>query len=182
MRACVSWAAATCAPRSRRGFSLIELVTVVVILGTLSAVTIAALSPTISARQQATARTMAALLNRQRAQAMLTGVGTWASFNTSTNTYSFFVDSTSIAGRANALAQTDPDRGGSWAISLNSGESAGVAISSVSIGGGGTDLGYDWRGRPVNSGGTLLTSNAVITLSGPTTVTIHAGTGLATTP
>ena len=167
---------------SRHAFSLVELAVVVAILGVLSAATFAALAPSTLVRQRAAAKSMATMLNRQRAQAMLTGVGTWVTFNTSTNSYAFSVDSTAIAGRANASAQTDPDRGGAWTISLGSAESAGVALTSISIGGGGLDLGYDWMGRPINSGGTLLTTDTIITLSGPTTVTVRAGTGLASTP
>lgn len=169
-------------PSTYRGFSLIELSAVVVILGALSAVTIASMSPAEHTRQQAAARTMVTMLNRQRALALLTGVGRWTTFNTSANTYSFAVDSVSMAGRANAVSEVDPDLGGPWSISLNAGGSAGVLLTSLSINGGGTDLGYDWRGRPVNSGGTPLTTDAVITLTGPTTVTIRAGTGLASTP
>lgn len=161
---------------------MIELVTVVAILGVLSAVCVASLTPTQDARQSAAARHLASHLNRLREHALTTGVGTWASFNVPGGTCSFLSESTTTPGRANAVAQSDPDRGGAWVMALGSGDWSGVSIVSVSVGGGATDIGFDWMGRPVNAAGTLLTSNAVVTLTGSKTVTVRAGSGLATTP
>lgn len=165
-----------------RAFTLIELLAVVAILGMLSAVTMVSLCPTIGVRRQAAARWLASKLNGQRSQAITSGIGTWVSFDSSTNTCSFLMDSVASPGWGNASSQTDPDRGGPLRAVLGTGEWSGVSISSVSVAGGGTVLGFDWQGRPINSAGTLLTSSSIITLSGPTTVTIRAGTGLATAP
>lgn len=165
-----------------RGFTLVELVSVVVILGVLSVTATLALSKSTQARQSGAARQLARDLNFARARALATGAPTWVSFSYTGNSYSVLAENPASPGRAGAIALTDPSTGGSFVVRFNTAERQGVSLVTVSIPGGGTDLGFDWLGRPQNGAGTLLASNAVVTLTGPVTATVTAGTGLATSP
>ncbi len=167
---------------ARLGFTLIEAITIVVILGVLSVVAVASLSPTQSARRSSAARVLTSRLNEQRLEAMATGLGRWVVMNASESRCEFYVDSVSNPGWANAAPQSDPDRGGAWTLSLGTGEWNGVAIDSVTIAGGGSTFGFDWMGRPVGLSGAVLASDVVVTLSGGGTVTVRRSTGLVSTP
>jgi Tfp pilus assembly protein FimT len=168
--------------QARRGFTLIEATTIVVILGVLSVAGVASLSPTQSTRRLSAARALTSRLNAQRLEAMATGVGRWVVVSASESRCEFYVDSVNNPGWANAAPQSDPDRGGAWTLSFGSGEWNDVAIESVSVAGGGSTFGFDWMGRPVGPSGAVLASDVVVTFSGGATVTVRRSTGLASSP
>lgn len=164
----------------RCGFSLIELVVVIVLVAIMAAAAVPAIGSMTAAKPGAAARHLARDLTFARQQAIARGVTTWVVFSTTDDRYSLLVESTTSPGRAGATPLTDPATGRSFVQSFVDGEYSQVDLLSVSIGGaGGTDLGFDWLGRPVNTSGTMLTATSTITLSGGYSVTVEPQTGLA---
>lgn len=163
---------------SRRGFSLIELVVVMVMTAILAAVAIPATASLATSRRAVAARQMSRDLNFARQRALATGRTMWVVFSTSADTYTMLEEPVGLAGRTNATALIDPSTGRVFAEALNTGEYAGVDLSAVSFGGG-SEVGFDWRGRPKRNDTTFLTSTATITITGAT-ITIQPETGLAT--
>lgn len=166
----------------RRGFTLIELIVVITLMAVISATAIASMSNLANSRQRATARQLARDLNYARERAIATGVRSWVSFNTGAGSYRIRAENTASPGLASALNITDPATGGAFVVMLNSAASSGVTLTSVSVPGGGSDIGFDWMGRPQDSSGVQLTSNATITLTGGGTVTVASNVGIATVP
>jgi prepilin-type N-terminal cleavage/methylation domain-containing protein len=166
----------------RCGFTLIELLAVISIVGIMSVTAIVAISGTDASRARAAARAVARDLTFARDRALATGRDTWVSFTVATSSYSVLVENPATPGRVGAVAIVDPATGASFVVRLGQRESAGVAIASVTVPGGGNDIGFDWLGRPENAAGTRLTSNATVALSNGVSVTVSAGAGLATSP
>lgn len=168
---------------SRRcGFTLIELMAVVVVLGVLSVTAAVSMSGTDAARARAAAACVARDLSFARERALATGTTTWIVFSVATNSYSVLAEDAAAPGRAGALSITDPATGQAFVSRLSDPAFAGVSLSAVSIPGGGNDLGFDWMGRPINAAGTRVTTNATITLSPAQTVTVTAGAGVVGVP
>lgn len=162
---------------ARRGFTLVELVAVIVVLGVLSVTAMINFSTTGAVREIAAARQLARDLSFARERAMATGTRSWVQISTATNTVRVFVDNPLLPGRSNALPLTDPATGQAFRTVFGSDWLAGVSLTSVNIPGGGSEFGFDWLGRPVDTSNNLLTSGATLTVSGGRTVTIAASTG-----
>lgn len=163
------------------GFSLVELIVVIVLVAIMAAAAVPAIGSMSAAKPAAAARLLARDLTFARQQALARGVPMWAVFSTTDDRYSLLVESVSTPGRAGATALTDPATGREFVQSFAGGEFSQVDLVSVSIGGAsGTDLGFDWLGRPLNASGDLLTAASTITLGGGHSVTVEPQTGLAT--
>lgn len=172
-----------CRTASRRcGFTLIEMIAVVVVLGVLSVTAAVSMSGTDAARANAAARFVARDLSFARERALATGATTWVVFNVGGNSYSVLAEDPAAPGRAGALTITDPATGQAFVSRLSDAAFAGVSLSAVSIPGGGNDLGFDWMGRPINAAGSRATTNVTITLSASQTVTVTAGAGVVGVP
>ena len=165
---------------SRRGFTLIELVVVLVLAAILAGVAVPSMAGLAGTRAKAAARLISHDLGYARERALATGITVWVSFNASTETYTMLEESLSTPGRVSATAMTDPATGRAFSQSFAGGELAGVDIASVAIGGGtANEVGFDWLGRPKDQAQVLLTSTGTITLSSGNSVTVQADTGLA---
>lgn len=156
---------------------MMELVVVVVITGIMAAVAVPAMSTTPTMRARVACRELARDLAYARERAVSTGVGHWVVFDAALNTYDLLVENPSSPGRAGAAAFTEPSTGNAFHRALSTGDYAGVDLLSASIGSG-SEVGFDWMGRPVDTTGSPLTAQAVATLSGGQSVTIEPGTGL----
>ncbi|MBY0111900.1 MAG: prepilin-type N-terminal cleavage/methylation domain-containing protein [Phycisphaerales bacterium] len=167
---------------TRCGFTLIELMAVVVILGVLSVTAAVSMNGNWAARSRAAADLIARDVSFARERALATGTTNWVVFSVGSNSYSVLAENPAAPGRAGALTITDPATGQAFVSRLSDPAFAGVSVSAVSIPGGGTDLGFDWMGRPINAAGTRLTTDATITLSPPQTVTVTGGAGVVGVP
>lgn len=166
----------------RRGFTLVELLAVSVILGVLSVTAVIAMSSTTSARERAAARHLARDLRFAREWAMSTGLQTWLSFSLSSHSWSVLVDSRFLPGRSSALALTDPATGNAMVTRINVDDYAGVRIMSVSVPGGGSEFGFDWLGRSENTAGAALSADVTVTVGSAPVVRVVAGTGAVEGP
>lgn len=162
------------APLRGRGFSLVELIAVIVILGTLSAVAIGSMSALAATRAQAAANQLARDLGFLRQHAMGTGKSCWANFTVASSRYWFLMD-TATPGYASAAPLADPATGNAFDVRFNQDPYAGVTISSAS----GTSFGFDHLGRPVDTTGSERASSVVVSLSSGRSVTVQPRTGLA---
>lgn len=157
-----------------RGFTLIELVAVIVVTAVVGLSAVASMSTTQATRQKLAVRQLARDLSYLRERALAGSTNAWVTFNTTADTYTLLADNPSSPGFSGAVAITDPATGQSFIGRWNTREFAAVdMVSSTS-----TSFGFDWMGRPVNTSGTQLTGVVTITASGSRTVTIQPQTGL----
>lgn len=168
----------TCTISSRarcngRGFSLIELMAVVVITAILAVSATMSMSGVATNRQAAAARQMARDFTWMRERAMSSGVPTWINISATTNTYSFLENVVATPGYSNAVAITDPATGRTFSQVLHTGDYAGADVLTVSV----TAFGFDTLGRPVDTSGVVMSSNVSITMSGSRSVTVTQQTG-----
>ena len=159
-----------------RGFSLVELIAVMVLIGIMGAVAVPAISRANESRAGLAAPLIARDVCYARDTACTSGLATWTVFNTGTSSYSMFQENRTSPGRAGRSAMIDTSTGKVHAQTISAEEFGGTTISAVSLGGG-TEIGFDWLGRPINSSEILLTSDGTITLSNGRIVTVIAAAG-----
>jgi Tfp pilus assembly protein PilE len=162
------------------GFTLSEMIAVLMVTATLAAVAIPSLASLGSTRSAGAAKLVMRDVAYTRERAMTTGVRCWVSFNTGASSYTVYTESVATPGRTNATVLTAPS-GLPFTQAFNSGEFPGVTIGSASFDGG-SWIGFDWRGSPLNVSETSLAAQGSVAISGGKTVTVEPGTGLAAAP
>jgi len=160
------------------GFTLVELIVVVVMLGALALVAVPSMASAQTSRSRGAAQQIGQDLNFARRRAQATGVASWVIFTPAQSMYSVLSESTVTPGRLNASTITDPASGQPMLIRLRESGFDGVTIQSTTL--MNNEVGFDRFGRPTLSTGALMTSNGVVTLSAGATVNISAQTGLIT--
>ncbi len=163
-----------------RAFTLIEVIVVMVIIAIMAVVALPTFSNINSSRAGVAARMIARDLTYARERAIATGTRTWVVFSAGTNSYSVLSENSASPGRVGATTLTDPNGSGkSFVQYLNTGDYAGVTITGATFGSG-SEVGFDWVGKPYNSSSTALTAAGTVTLSaGSYTITVQPTTGLA---
>jgi type II secretion system protein H len=162
---------------SNRGFSLVELIVVMVLISIAAAVATAAMGSVGTTRQKSAARQLARDLTFARAQAILAGRTVWVVFDPAAETYSLLMEAVDSGGRGSAVALIDPATGRPLRQALASLGHEGVTLNALSLEGG-SEVGFDWRGRPKLDDSSYLSSPGLITLSGAA-VSIQPNTGFA---
>jgi prepilin-type N-terminal cleavage/methylation domain-containing protein len=163
--------------RGRHGFTLVELIALMVITSIVAAVAVPALASMTAARRRVAARMVQRDIAFARERALATGTVHWVVFAAGADTYSVLAVDPADPGRAGATAIADPATGREMLVRLNSGEFAGVDLTGAAFGAG-SELGFDWLGRPLGAGAVLLATPGSVTMSGGYTVTVSTG-GLA---
>ncbi len=176
--------ATTRRPRMGGGFSLIELVAVMVIVGILAGAAVVTLSSTSDNRATMAAKQLVRDLTFARQRAVATGTPSWILFDPVPGAETWTVKAEDPVSPATgyldaASPLTDPATGQDFVQTLGVGSFAGVALSAADF-----DtfqiVGFDWMGQPWTYSGVMesaLVVDGTITISGGHTVTVEAGTG-----
>lgn len=148
-----------CAANRNRngGFTLIEFVVVIVILGVVSTYAIVKIPSPAEATLPSQARTLAS--NLRHAQNLAITWGERLVVSASGSSYSVACRTAATTAPCNASPVIDPVTGSSFRVSLQKGVSFGTPTTA--------SLDFDSLGRPVDSNGVLLTAepSASYTLS-----------------
>ncbi len=158
------------------GFTFIELIAVMVIVAILAASALPVINSLSETRRSAAAKQLLRGLTVARQHAQATGATTWLEIDLLGQRWSILVENPEAPGRASATPLIDPGTGRRYANSLGTGDFAGTAITSVNFDGG-SAVGFDWKGRPLNAAEQPLTAQGIVTLEGGHRVRVEAGTG-----
>ncbi len=158
------------------GFTLIEMIVVVVLVSVLAVIAIPRVTSFTDTRGAAAGRLIQRDMSFARERAVATGARSWVTFNTATGLCSVLVENPAAPGRAGAVVLTDPATGQAYSRRYGTGEFVGVALTGASFDAG-TEVGFDWLGRPYNATENLLGASGVVTITGNHRVTIEPGTG-----
>jgi len=169
--------------RSRRGgYTILELMLIVVILGIVASTAIPVMNQSIQARQAASRDEVFRLLEFARGRALASGMPVGVVVNTSTSSMRLVT----INSDGEVLDVVDPLDGRSKESDLTA-MFAGVSIYSMVNGDGGSGDGtiwFDFRAEPhtrdEESGAfdAVFSQNATITLSTDAQIVVHADSGL----
>ena len=164
------------------GFSLIELIAVMVIVGILAAVAAPVLSAATGARAAMAAKQLVRDLTFARQRAVATGTRSWVVLDTAADTWSVLAEDPSSPGRINAAVLTDPATSGPFVQSLGVNQFVGVQVVTAAFDGN-VEIGFDWLGRPLNQTEAALAAQGSVTLSGSHVITVEVESGfVAYTP
>ena len=172
----------TASPRPRvpaslqeRGFTLIEILTVVAIIGLASAIVIPQMSSTNGQRVASASRTLAADLLYAQERSIAFATRHYVVFNTTNNTYEIVADSGS---NTPGSVITHPVNGIPYIQALNTGSLTNVTFQSVSFDGN-TTIAFDQMGVPYSynaaTGLAPLSIGTVVFQAGTNTMTVTVG-------
>jgi len=162
--------------RGRKGFTIIETVMVLVIMGIMAVVTIIVISNAMRGMQLSNAADKL-VSDLRYAQTMANGIGKWYGISfeaTPSNIYTIYT----TTGTIDTVVDNPGKRGSNFIVNVNS--SFGVSISSVTIEAG-KKVEFNPLGTPyTDKTGTALSSEATVRFtlgSSSRTVRIAPGTG-----
>jgi len=156
----------------RSGFTLIEILAVVVILGIASAVILPEMSSRNDQRVASAARTLMADLLYAQSRSIAYQTRHYVQFNAATNSWQVMVDSGS--GSPGSVI-THPVNGTSYVETVGTGALTNVAITSVSFDGN-TTISFDQMGVPYSwsaaGGNVAMLSGSVVFTAGTNKMTV----------
>lgn len=164
--------------RARRGFTLIELIAVLLIVAIIAATAAPAMSGLGDTRAAMAAKHMLRDLAFARQRAVATGTPTWVVIDTAGQTWTILTEDPDNPGRSNATTLPDPATNGDYVIDLADDSFAGVSLTAASFDGA-QEIGFDWLGRPLNAAESSLAAQGSVTFTGNHRVTVEVTTGLA---
>jgi prepilin-type N-terminal cleavage/methylation domain-containing protein len=158
-------------------FSLIELIAVISIAGILAITATPVFSSITGVRRDVAARHLLRDLSFACQHGVATGSVTWVVFE-SPERWSVLVEDPANPGRAGAGALADVVTNLPMSVQVGRGEYSGVAIESVEFDAG-SEVGFDYLGRPLTGDGVFLVEQGAVTLTGGRAVFVEPVTGLA---
>lgn len=164
--------------RPARGFTLVELVAVLVLTGILAAVALPAITTTERTKRAAAARLVASDLRFARQYAVATGTRTWVSFQVATDQWTIASEDPDAPGRSGAQAIIDPATGRPMIQRLDT-LFKGEHLSNADFDGG-TEVGFDWLGRPLSQTEDALESTGSLVLASGFSIRVAVDSGLVT--
>ncbi|RMF61947.1 MAG: prepilin-type N-terminal cleavage/methylation domain-containing protein [Calditrichaeota bacterium] len=154
---------------NERGFSLIELIVAMVIIGILSYVVVAKFGQTPERVQFASiAQKIVGDVRYAREMAYSTHVGTRVYMDVQNNRYYLKWETGAYL--------TNPLGGGDFVVQLGQGNFYAVKLTGTSLTGGRLD--FDGSGKPLNSGAPFSGTLTLVTLNNTKRVVVTANTGL----
>jgi MSHA pilin protein MshC len=155
----------------RRGFTLIEILTVVVVIGIASAVILPQINSRDDQRAASAARELMADLLYAQNRSIAYQTRHYVQFNTATNSWQVMIDS----GGAPGAIITHPVNGTPYVISVGTGVMTKVSLNSVNFDGN-TTISFDPVGVPYSwsssGGNAVLASGSVVFKAGNYTMTV----------
>lgn len=158
------------------GFTLIELIGVLVILAVLVAAAVPAMQSLSSSRRALGASELLHDVSYARRRAVATGTTHWVTLDVAADQYAILIDDTANPGIAGARPLPDPSDGRPLVRVLNVGQFEGVQIISAAFDGA-SSVGFDWLGRPLETGGAPLVVSGSISLTGGHLIEVETRTG-----
>ncbi len=168
-------------PRRGGGFSLLELVAVMVIVGILAGAAVVTLSTTTGNRTKMAATQLLRDLTFARQRAVATGTPSWVRLETGPKTWSILTEDPVSGGTgwSDAAIIDDPATGQPFVQTLGVTPFFGVDLLTADFDGN-DKVKFDWLGQPRTWNGateTALPADGTVTLTGGHTVTVAAETG-----
>lgn len=158
-------------PRSRRGFTLIEILAVVVVIGIASAVILPQINSRDDQRVASAARELMADLLYAQNRSIAYQTRHYVQFNTATNSWQVMVDS----GGSPGPVITHPVNGTPYVASVGTGALSKVTLNSANFDGN-TTISFDAIGVPYSwssgGGNVPLNSGAVVFKAGTYQMTV----------
>ena len=172
---CILHSAFCISAAGRRGFSLLELIVVMLVISILAVLAIEKITTVLSStRVQLAANELSVNLRYIRNMAMDQERTTRIQFYVVSNSYQVFV---SDATGTNYVSAQDPVKQSSWLVTISD-RFSGVALTNVNIGGSNTVYFSRTNGIPCYDAGlTPLTTNGIIQFNAGLTITIAPDTG-----
>lgn len=160
--------------RSCRGFSMLELVLVVLITGILILLAVSRFSDVQPFRSRIGAKEIAAHIRFARNIALYRELPTRVVISVESNSYAVFVGDTNTPPLYSAVS--DPLTRGPLSVSLED-RFAELRVLSVDVGGGATFFFSSTNGVPLDASGSALTTTGTVNLSSGQTIRISPVTG-----
>ena len=160
-----------------RGFSVLEVVFVIAIVGTLLALALPAAGALASVRTDMARERVATLLRYAHTVAIAKERSTWVRFDRAADRVDAFVEDPTDPGATGRDPLPDPLNGGPLVLDV---AAAGADLELVSFGGS-FEVEFDRRGTPRNAIGVPLSAVGSVRISG-LLVEVVDGTGLVRIP
>lgn len=170
-----------------RGFTLIELIVVIVLAATISVVAIARTATSYQVSQRAAARLLQIDLTHVRDRAVSTGRATWAQIQPGSERVVYLQTPAGAAMTlAAATALLDPATNTQMTTVFDA-DTSGMSLSGVAIATAGgsvntQSVGFDFRGRPVESTGVFRKSDFAIVITASRGATTFPDISVIITP
>jgi len=160
------------------GFTLVELVSVLVILAVLAATAVPTLAALSTIRQGKAARLILRDVAFARERALATGRRSWIEFDVADQIVSLTADDPQATGFDDSIAITDSGTGRAYTRAFGVGDLRDAGFSDPDFNDDAV-LGFDWLGRPIDRDGNDLSAAGSIALSGGWAIEVTPETGLA---
>lgn len=158
------------------GFTLVEMIVVIVVAGMLGVVAVGSIGGMVRGRQAAAALGVQRDLCYARERAMTTGLRHWVAFAPTTDSYSVLIEPADGTGYASAGTLLDAGTGVGFVVRFADGPFEGADLESASFDGAAV-IGFDRMGRPLSVTGDPLAGEGLVSISGGHTVTVAPGNG-----
>ncbi|MGB0951609.1 MAG: pilus assembly FimT family protein [Planctomycetota bacterium] len=159
--------------KAQHGFSLVELMLMLTVIGILSGVAVASLNGLTSSQQDvAAARVRSAVIHAQL-WAISTGDSTWVQFDAGSDLVRLYCEDEGNPGKANRVAMLDPLTRSAMEIHLGNDSSGITSVDFDTT----AEVQFDAQGLPYDADGALLTSDGVVGFTGGATLRVTRNTG-----
>ena len=159
-----------------RGFTLVELAVIIALMAILAAVAVPTLDRIGESRAGMASSMLARDLAFARQYAVATGRRTWLVVREDGDGWDLLVEPAGSQDRSAAVPMADEITGRVRTRSLSALGDDDVTVANVDVDGE-REIGFDWRGRPLNAAEADCAADALFTMSSGAVVTVVKETG-----